>query len=150
MSDFRLSRLIDAAYCTVNTFRHLLTEKAARGHLECIARSLRVGGIYVLGLHLLPSHLHQDDTTRRWTQQRRRGKVTVTLRVVYATVSAAGSRTVVCACWCATGLKKFACGTNFSCAHTRHRNFVGCSLRFHRWNCATSTISGTIFSIHPS
>jgi SAM-dependent methyltransferase len=82
MSDFRLSRLIDAAYCTVNTFRHLLTEKAARGHLECIARGLRLGGIYVLGLHLLPSHVHQEDTTRRWTQQRARGKVTVTLRVV--------------------------------------------------------------------
>ena len=82
MSDFRLSRLIDAAYCTVNTFRHLLAEKAARSHLECIARSLRVGGIYVLGLHLRPSNVHQEDTTRRWTQQRGRGKVTVTLRVV--------------------------------------------------------------------
>ena len=54
MSDFRLGRPADAAYCTVNTFRHLLTEQAARGHLECIAGSLRPGGIYVLGLHLLP------------------------------------------------------------------------------------------------
>src|SRR5262249_25079487 len=77
MADFHLGWQVDAAYCTVNTFRHLLTEKAARGHLECIARSLRVGGIYVLGLHLLPSHVHREDTTRRWTQQRGRGKVTV-------------------------------------------------------------------------
>ena len=41
MSDFRLDRPVDAAYCTVSTFRHLLTEQAARGHLECIADSLR-------------------------------------------------------------------------------------------------------------
>jgi SAM-dependent methyltransferase len=84
MADFRLSRLTDAAYCTGNTFRHLLTEKAARSHLECIARSLRRGGIYVLGLDLLPSRVHQENTTRRWTQQRARGKVTITLRVVHS------------------------------------------------------------------
>src|SRR5207247_3311365 len=53
MSAFRLSRRVDAAYCTVNTFRHLLTEQAARDHLERIAISLRPGGIYVLGMHLL-------------------------------------------------------------------------------------------------
>ena len=35
---FPLSRPADAAYCTVNTFRHLLTEQAARGHLKCIAQ----------------------------------------------------------------------------------------------------------------
>ena len=54
MSDFRLGRPVDAAYCTVNTFCHLLTEEAARDHLECIAESLRPGGIYILGLHLRP------------------------------------------------------------------------------------------------
>ncbi len=81
MSDFRLSRSVDAAYCTVNTFRHLLTEKAARGHLECIARSLRLGGIYVLGLHLLPSHFDLENT-RRWKQRRGKTKVAVTLRVI--------------------------------------------------------------------
>ena len=80
MSDVRLSRPIDAAYCTVNTFRHLLTEQAAHRHLECMARSLRVGGIYVLGLHLLPTHVDEEDT-RRWTQQRGKRQVTVTLRV---------------------------------------------------------------------
>ena len=43
MSAFRLSRPVDAAYCTVNTFRHLLTEQAARRHLERLASSLRPG-----------------------------------------------------------------------------------------------------------
>jgi SAM-dependent methyltransferase len=81
MSDFRLSRSVDAAYCTVNTFRHLLKEQAARGHLECIARSLRPGGIYILDLHLRPLHVDQRDT-RRWTQRRGKTKVTITLRVV--------------------------------------------------------------------
>src|SRR6266581_2667800 len=67
MSDFRLSRRVDAAYCVVNTFRHLLTEQAARGHLECIAGSLRPGGIYVLGMHLLPLNV-DERKAERWTE----------------------------------------------------------------------------------
>ncbi len=82
MSDFRLDRPVDAAHCTVNTFRHLLTEQAARGHLECIARSLRPGGIYVLGMHLLPLDVDEDDV-QCWTERRGETKVTVTLRVLH-------------------------------------------------------------------
>jgi SAM-dependent methyltransferase len=81
MSDFRLNRPVDAAYCTVSTFRHLLTEQAARGHLECVADSLRRGGIYVLGLHLRPLDGDEEDVWD-WTEQRRETKVTVTLRVL--------------------------------------------------------------------
>jgi len=95
MSDFRVSRSIDAAYCTVNTFRHLLTEQAARGHLECIARSLRVGGIYVLGLHLLPTHVDEENT-RRWTQHRGKRQVTVTLRVTRSELCPRVERRCVC------------------------------------------------------
>lgn len=80
MSDFRVGRPVDAAYCTVNTFRHLLTERAARSHLECIAASLRPGGIYVLGLHLLPLS-SAEEGTEYWTQQRGKTRVTVALRV---------------------------------------------------------------------
>jgi SAM-dependent methyltransferase len=79
MSNFCLSRSTDAAYCFVNTFRHLLTEQAARDHLKCIARSLRPGGIYVLGLHLLPLGGDKEDC-ECWTQRRGETKVTVTLR----------------------------------------------------------------------
>src|SRR6184192_4439016 len=64
MSNFRLGRPVDAAYCTVNTFRHLLTEQAARSHLDCIAGSLRRGGIYILGLHLLPLDVEEEKTER--------------------------------------------------------------------------------------
>src|SRR5215471_3199220 len=81
MSNFRLARPVDAAYCTVNTFRHLLTEQAARDHLECVARSLRPGGIYLLGLHLLPSDADPEDDAR-WTESRGGTKVTITLRML--------------------------------------------------------------------
>jgi len=81
MSNFRLARPVDAAYCTVNTFRHLLTEQAARGHLECVARSLCPGGIYLLGLHLLPLDAEPEDDAR-WTEWRGETKVTVTLRML--------------------------------------------------------------------
>jgi SAM-dependent methyltransferase len=81
MSAFRLGRSVDAAYCTVNTFRHLLTEQAARRHLKCIAGSLRPGGIYILGLHLLPLDINEEDA-ERWTERRGETKVTVTLRIL--------------------------------------------------------------------
>ena len=81
MSNFRLARSVDAAYCTVNTFRHLLTEQAARGHLECVAGSLCPGGIYLLGLHLLPLDV-EEEKTERCTERRGQTKVTVTLRVL--------------------------------------------------------------------
>jgi SAM-dependent methyltransferase len=81
MSAFRLSRRVDAAYCIVNTFRHLLTEQAARDHLERIAISLRPGGIYILGMHLLALDVNEEDAGR-WTARRGDTKVTVTLRIV--------------------------------------------------------------------
>lgn len=80
MSEFHLAQPVDAAYCTVGTFRHLLTEKAARRHLECIAASLRPGGIYILGFHVLP--LNADEENVHWTEWRGRTKVTVTVRVL--------------------------------------------------------------------
>jgi SAM-dependent methyltransferase len=76
MSFFRVGRSVDAAYCMLNTFRHLLSEQAARAHLECIARSVRPGGIYVVGMNLLPS------VAARWTERRGKTKVTVTERVL--------------------------------------------------------------------
>ncbi len=55
MADFRLRRKVDAAFNMINSFRHLPTEQAAVAHLECVARALSPGGIYVLGLHLTPT-----------------------------------------------------------------------------------------------
>jgi SAM-dependent methyltransferase len=81
MADFRLVSPVDAAFCPVNTFRHLLSEEAARSHLECIAAALRPGGIYILGLHLLPPDASEEDS-ERWTERHGRTQVTVTLRVL--------------------------------------------------------------------
>lgn len=55
MTDFKLRPKADAAFNTINSFRHLTTEKQALNHLNCMANALRVGGIYVLGFHLTPT-----------------------------------------------------------------------------------------------
>jgi SAM-dependent methyltransferase len=81
MTDFTLSGTVDAAYNTFDSFRHLLTEQAARSHLACVARHLRPGGIYILGFHLLPPDA-SEECTERWTQRHGGVQVTVTLRVI--------------------------------------------------------------------
>jgi SAM-dependent methyltransferase len=83
MSRFALQHQVDAAFNLINSFRHLRSEAAARSHLECIARALRPGGIYVLGLHLTPTASapteeeswsarrgHLGVNTRLWTVRR--------------------------------------------------------------------------------
>jgi len=55
MSDFRVRKKFDAAFNTINSFRHLPTETAAEGHLQCMAGGLATGGLYMLGLHLTPT-----------------------------------------------------------------------------------------------
>ena len=55
MSDFRVTKKFDASFNMINSFRHLATENQARSHLECMARALNKGGLYVLGIHLEPT-----------------------------------------------------------------------------------------------
>ncbi len=74
MSDFSVSRPVDAAFNTINSFRHLPTEQAAVGHLESVARAVRVGGIYVLGLHLTPT---RGETTDEESWSARRGQLAI-------------------------------------------------------------------------
>src|SRR5256714_1735817 len=81
MSNFRIGQPADAAYCVINTFRYLLTEQAARGHLDSVACSLRPGGIYILGLHLLPLGRDKEDSNF-WTQRRSGTEVSVTARLL--------------------------------------------------------------------
>lgn len=54
MARFRLPKKVHAGFNTINTFRHLLTETQAVAHLQCMADALVKGGVYVLGLHLIP------------------------------------------------------------------------------------------------
>lgn len=62
MTSFVCSQPIDAAYCLVNTFRHLLTETDAVAHLKCVAGQLRDGGLYLLGLHMFPPDADTEDS----------------------------------------------------------------------------------------
>jgi SAM-dependent methyltransferase len=82
-SSWPCGRPVDAAYSLLNTFRHLLDEASARRHLECIAASLRPGGIYIVGFHLLPLDA-AEDSIERWTARRGQTQVTVTFRVLAA------------------------------------------------------------------
>ena len=78
MCDFRTGRPVDAMINTINSFRHLATERLAREHLKCVAASLRSGGIYVLGLHLTPTAVEpmQEES---WSA--RRGNLSVLSRM---------------------------------------------------------------------
>ena len=52
LEDFRVRGRFDLAHCLVSTFKYILDEEGARSHLACVARALRPGGLYLLGLHL--------------------------------------------------------------------------------------------------
>jgi len=69
MQDFRFRRSFDLAHCLISTFRHLLDESAAQDTLRCVARALRPGGVFVLGLHL--TEYDWDRRQReRWVAER--------------------------------------------------------------------------------
>ncbi|QEG33363.1 class I SAM-dependent methyltransferase [Bythopirellula goksoeyrii] len=55
MCNFTVSKPFDAAFNPINSFRHLGTQAQAEQHLHTVAKHLRPGGIYVLGLHLTPT-----------------------------------------------------------------------------------------------
>jgi len=74
MADFRLRRKVDAAFNTINSFRHLPNERAAKDHLRCVAAALARGGVYVLGLHLTPARAQTCDE-ESWLA--RRGRLAV-------------------------------------------------------------------------
>jgi SAM-dependent methyltransferase len=78
MSDFTLPRKVDAAFNTINSFRHLGSEQQALDHLKCVAKCLRKGGIYVLGLHLTPT-TGAPLETESWAA--RRGNLSVLSRL---------------------------------------------------------------------
>lgn len=59
----------DLAYCLIDSFRHLLTEEAALGHLRGVARALRPGAIYVLGFDVTGG-LAQEDSREEWETKR--------------------------------------------------------------------------------
>jgi SAM-dependent methyltransferase len=81
LAEFEIRKPVDGAFCTFNTFRHLLTEEAARAHLQSVAKAVRTGGIYILGFHLLPLDA-SEECLERWKAKRGATNVSFTLRVV--------------------------------------------------------------------
>jgi|TARA_B100000519_G_scaffold48156_1_gene38757 SAM-dependent methyltransferase len=80
MREFVTTPKCDIAINTVSTFRHLLSDNDALFHLECTAQSVRRGGIYILGLHLLPPDADLDDE-EHWVARHSRTTVDVTMKV---------------------------------------------------------------------
>lgn len=75
MSNFTLKRKVDASFNTINSFRHLLVEEQAVAHLRCMATALAKGGLYILGLHLIPKVV--DDRLEEEAWNARRGNLSV-------------------------------------------------------------------------
>ena len=69
MCDFTLKTPCDAAFNTINSFRHLTDDQAAVEHLRSMAAAVRKGGIYVLGLHLTPVDQEPEDN-ESWSHRR--------------------------------------------------------------------------------
>jgi SAM-dependent methyltransferase len=69
MSDFRVARRYDIAFNTINSFRHLGNEAKARRHLQCMGKAVRVGGLYLLGIHLSPTEAAPSET-ESWSARR--------------------------------------------------------------------------------
>lgn len=69
MCDFQVKKKYDAAFNTINSFRHLATEKQTVAHFRAMAEAIRPGGIYALGFHLTPLEGTQTDE-EHWSARR--------------------------------------------------------------------------------
>ncbi len=81
MASFRVSRKFDMVINPLNTFRHLLTEQEALGHLQSAVAALKEGGLFVLGMHIMP-HDADMECIERWRASEGSTKVSYTLRVL--------------------------------------------------------------------
>ena len=82
MTKMSFDQPFDAAFCTFNTFRHLLSEADALCHLRSVAEHVLPGGIYILGFHMIPRCDDDAECTERWTASHGGTKVSVTLKVI--------------------------------------------------------------------
>lgn len=78
MADFKVRGTFDLAHCFVSTFKYLLDEGDARGHLQSVARALRPGGIYALGFHL-SWYDYRQKTNERWVTEKDGARVECTI-----------------------------------------------------------------------
>lgn len=87
MCDFTVKKPWDIAFNTINSFRHVDSEGAAKSHLKCMGDAIRPGGLYLLGVHLSPTDVpasegeswaarrgHLSINTHMWTIDRDKKK----------------------------------------------------------------------------
>ncbi len=78
--DFSLSAKADFAFCLINTIRHLHTDARVLAHFGCMARALRKGGAYAVGLSVVHPG-GEMDTEDTWCGAR--GSCAVTQLINY-------------------------------------------------------------------
>ncbi len=138
-------QMFDAAFCTFNTFRHLTTEDAAVSHLQTVADHLRPGGLYILGLHILPPDV-EESCVERWTATHSQTKVHVTLRVIEF-MRRKRLEQIRVTIKADKRAKRSSCGLSFRYGFIRHHRYllrwlVFLILRSHRY--MTSIMRSTI------
>lgn len=79
MEDFETKQRHDLAHCLVCTFKYLLDESSARAHLQRVARSLREGGLYAIGIHLT-QYEDRRRSRERWVASRAGTQVTCNIQ----------------------------------------------------------------------
>ena len=81
MTEMKFAKKFDAAFCTFNTFRHLLDEASALKHLRSMGQCVRKGGLYILGFHIIPMDA-DPECIERWSASHGGTDVKATLRVL--------------------------------------------------------------------
>jgi SAM-dependent methyltransferase len=76
--DVSLPSKVDAAYNIMSSFQLLPTEREAESHLRSMAANIAKGGVYILGLHLMPSC---GSTIKRERYAATRGKLSTECRI---------------------------------------------------------------------
>jgi SAM-dependent methyltransferase len=69
---------VDAAFNMMSSFQLLPTERAAESHIRSMAANIAKGGLYILGLHLMPAR-GRPIQRERW--EATRGKLSVVCRI---------------------------------------------------------------------
>ncbi|HEX9639805.1 MAG TPA: class I SAM-dependent methyltransferase [Candidatus Krumholzibacteria bacterium] len=78
LDDFTISKPCDLAHCTLSTFKYMLDEAEVQRHLRCMAGAVRIGGIYIVGLHLVDTST-DEVFVERWSGARQDTRVGVRL-----------------------------------------------------------------------
>lgn len=81
MTQFSLRPRVDAAFNLISSFQHLASDEAAESHLRSIADSLERGGLYIMGVQLIPTRGRRSGS-EAWTGGRGALRVETDLKTV--------------------------------------------------------------------